>query len=154
MGCGTGEPISGYIIGRGFDLTGIDSAPAMIAIAQTRYPDAVWTVADMRALPDVGKFHGILSWHGFFHLSADEQRKALPEILSHMHAGGAIMLTVGPEAGEVTGTVAGEAVYHASLSSEEYEAILTGAGFTDVSFAPSYPACSRSSVILATGFAG
>ena len=34
------------------------------------------------------------------------------------------MMTVGPEDGEVTGTVAGQKVYHSSLSTEEYIGIL------------------------------
>ena len=32
IGCGMGEPIARYLIERGFDVSGIDSSPALIAI--------------------------------------------------------------------------------------------------------------------------
>ena len=38
--------------------------------------------------------------------------------------GGVLLLTIGHEAGEVTGMVNGEEVYHSSLSIEEYKNIL------------------------------
>jgi ubiquinone/menaquinone biosynthesis C-methylase UbiE len=68
-GCGTGEPVSRWFIDRGYALTGVDYANAMIAIAANRFPDARWQVADMRTL-DLGKvFDAVLSWHGFYHLA-------------------------------------------------------------------------------------
>ncbi len=50
IGCGTGEPVARYLIARGCRVTGIDSAPSLIAICRARLPEQEWIVADMRAL--------------------------------------------------------------------------------------------------------
>lgn len=50
LGCGAGEPIARFLIERGYALTGIDAAPAMIAICRKRFPAAEWIEHDMRTL--------------------------------------------------------------------------------------------------------
>src|SRR4051812_35677409 len=50
IGCGSGEPIGRYLTERGCDLTGVDSAPEMIALCEARLPGQSWRVADMRTL--------------------------------------------------------------------------------------------------------
>lgn len=136
LGCGTGQPVAAYLSAKGARVTGIDYAPAMVERARASLPEGDWYVADMRDLPDVGVFDGVYSWDGFFHLSPDEQRASLPAIAACVAPGGTLMLTVGPDEGEVTGWIAGEAVYHGSLSPDEYAAILSGCGFDTVSDTP------------------
>ena len=129
LGCGAGEPIAAYFLQHGYDVTGVDYAAPMLAIAQKRYPNATWIKADMRRLPKIGLFHAVISWDGFFHLSPEEQRAALPDLARLVLPGGSLLFTVGHEEGEVTGTVGGETVYHGSLSPEAYHQILAGLGF-------------------------
>ena len=50
LSCGAVEPIARFFIEHGFDLTGVDASPAMIAICKERFPDAAWVEADMRGL--------------------------------------------------------------------------------------------------------
>src|SRR3954454_15629512 len=78
LGCGSGEPMGRYLIERGCDLTGVDSAPEMIAMCEDRLPRQTWQVADMRALYLGRAFDGILAWDSFFHLSHDDQRRMFP----------------------------------------------------------------------------
>ena len=66
IGCGSGEPIALYLAERGCKVTGIDSAPEMIAIYQDNLPQQSWGVADMRSLSLGRSFHGILAWDSFF----------------------------------------------------------------------------------------
>jgi 2-polyprenyl-3-methyl-5-hydroxy-6-metoxy-1,4-benzoquinol methylase len=42
LGCGMGEPIARHLIERGFDVTGIDSSPPLIAMCERRYPQGTW----------------------------------------------------------------------------------------------------------------
>ena len=74
LGCGTGEPISAWLIDHGFRVTGVDYSESMLAIARKRFPGSAWVLNDMRELTVEGPFDGILSWHGSFHLSEEEQR--------------------------------------------------------------------------------
>ena len=129
LGCGTGWPVSERVIAAGFEVVGLDSSPGMIAVARRNFPEAEWVVADIRDLPELGRFDGVMSWDGWFHLSVEEQRAALPRVAEMVKPGGALMLTVGPEEGEVLGYIDGDAVYHASLSPGEYVATLRRCGF-------------------------
>src|SRR5690606_16926928 len=153
VGCGAGEPIAAYLAQAGHPVTGVDFAAPMLAIARRRLPRGDWRCADMRTLALSERFAGVVGWDSFFHLTADEQRGTLPRLAAHLAPGGALLLTVGPHAGEVTGRVGGDRVYHASLSPAEYERILAGLGLAIVRFVPEDPACGGRSVLLAAATA-
>ena len=149
-GCGAGEPLARYMIERGYRVTGLDFSEPMLEIARGRFPSHHWHLADMRNF-DLGKrFDGVVGWDSFFHLSMAEQRQVIPRLARHTGSRGSLLLTVGPAEGEVTGTVGGETVYHASLSPEEYRRLLTAEGFDRIDFVPDDPDCEGHSVILAT----
>ncbi len=149
LGCGGGEPIARWFLSEGYAVTGVDFAPAMIEIARGRWPDGDWRVGDMRSL-DLGEvFDGIIAWNSFFHLAAEEQRAMFPRLARHLIPGGALMLTVGPRAGETTGTVAGQTVAHASLSPAEYAARLEDVGLRLTGFLSEDPDCASHTVLMA-----
>ena len=122
----------------------------MIELARQRHPDHTWLVQDMSQLDLDGPFEGVISWNGFFHLTPDEQRRALPKMARLVSPTGRLLLTVGHEASEVTGTVAGESVYHASLAEAEYRALLAQEGFKKVTFRPQDPTCHLHSILMAS----
>ena len=149
LGCGGGEPIAAYLMNRGYEVVGVDASEAMLAIARTRFPEEDWRWADMRRL-DLGEvFDGVISWDSFFHLMPDEQRNVLSLLAGHMNDGAALMLTVGPEAGEVTGWVGGEPVYHASLAPLEYKTLLHQLGIVVLEFVPEDTLCDGHTILLA-----
>ncbi|MCC1493763.1 class I SAM-dependent methyltransferase [Cognatishimia sp. F0-27] len=148
LGCGSGQPISAWLIGEGFRLTGVDYAGAMLDIARRRWPDGDWRQGDMRFLDLPERFDGIVGWNSFFHLTPDEQRACLPRLAKHLGPGGVLMVTVGPMAGEVTGTVQGETVYHASLSPADYAASLEKAGMRMSAFLADDPDCAGHSILM------
>lgn len=148
LGCGGGDPIAGHIMERGFDVVGIDASEAMLAIARRRFPAGDWRRGDMRRLDLPESFDGIIGWDSFFHLTPGEQRDTLRRIGEHMKPGAALMLTVGHEAGEVTGRVGGEPVYHASLAPEEYEALLGELGIEVTAFVKGDPDCDGHTILL------
>lgn len=148
-GCGAGEPIAGYLIDKGCALTGIDLSLPMLERARARFPGARFLEADMRAFDLSDRFDGIVGWHSFFHLTPHEQRRTLALFAAHLGPGGALMVTVGPRAGEAVGHVGGEPVYHASLAPEDYVTILAGLGLTLVRFTAEDPDCDFATVLLA-----
>lgn len=128
VGCGSGWPIGAALLERGFQLTGVDASPGLIAHAQTTLPKGVWSVADMRDAFPPGPFDGVLAWHSLFHLSPDDQKKVLPKLAASVAEGGRLMFTSGPAYGETIGQWRGEPLYHASLDPEAYRALLADAG--------------------------
>ena len=149
LGCGTGDPVARYLMGLALKVIGIDSAEEMIRIARSRLPEACWITGDMRELDLGQRFHAIVGWDSFFHLTPHEQRALLPRLADHLLSGGRLLLTVGPEAGEPVGSVAGQPVYHASLSPDEYRERLSACGMSILAFTPNDPDCTGHSVLLA-----
>ena len=151
LGCGSGIPVAGYFLEKGYALVGIDYSETMIALAQQHYPAGDWKVQDINELSVTGKFEGIYSWDGLFHLTIDQQRKIIPILSGLTQPGGAIMLTVGTGEGEVTGIVGGENVYHASLSPKEYQVLFRQYGFETVTHVAEDKNSMGRSVLLASG---
>ncbi|MDQ0315075.1 class I SAM-dependent DNA methyltransferase [Amorphus orientalis] len=149
LGCGSGDPIARFLTERGCRVTGIDASSAMIALAREKQPAGDWRVADMRALDLAESFDGIIGWDSFFHLTRDEQRAVLALTARHLRPGGALMLTVGPEDGEVEGRVGDDRVYHSSLSETEYRALLAEQGLSVTDFVAEDPRCDFHTVLLA-----
>ena len=149
IGCGSGEPIARYLVERGCRVTGIDSSAAMIALCAARFPQHVWTVADMRTF-DLGEtFDGIIAWDSFFHLTRKNQRAMFPVFGRHGGRGAALMFTSGPGDGEAIGEMWGERVYHASLAPEEYRGLLAEQGFDVAAHVADDAACGGHTVWLA-----
>ena len=149
LGCGAGDPISTYLARQGHDLTGVDGAEPMLVLARERCPTARFIHADMREYSPDQRFDRILSWDGSFHLTQDEQRTLLTKLPGWLNPGGALLLTIGHEAGEVTGTVEGETVYHSSLAPEEYRERLEAAGMVVEALVLEDPKTDFHSVVLA-----
>ena len=149
VGCGAGEPITGYLLKQGLRVTGLDASPKMLAISKPRFPNASWITMDMRDLKLDTRFDGIVSWDGFFHLNQEEQRQVLLLFADHLNSDGSLLITIGHESGEVTGTVEGEEVYHSSLDPDEYRAILKSVGFDNFEIKLEDEDCGFHSILLA-----
>jgi trans-aconitate methyltransferase len=149
LGCGSGEPIARYVIDQGHSVTGIDSSPAMIGMCEGRFPNHTWMVADMRTLSLNREFHGILAWNSFFHLHCDDQRGMFAIFRRHAAPKAALMFTSGPAYGEAIGSYQGEPLYHASLDTAEYRALLNEHGFHVVMHVIEDPACGDHTIWLA-----
>ena len=149
LGCGAGEPIARHLMEAGYEVTGVDAAPSMIAICRERFPQSTWIEADMRTLALHRRFDAIIAWDSFFHLDQDEQRAMFPIFGRHISPGGLLLFTSGPEAGVATGELYGEDLFHASLAPDEYRALLASAGFRVLRFTPEDPDCGGHTVWLA-----
>jgi trans-aconitate methyltransferase len=125
VGCGTGEPIAQFFIEQGYLVTGIDASHVMIQLCQQRFPSQRWLLDDMRTLHLAETFDLVIAWHSLFHLPPEDQRHTLKYLISHLKKGGVIAFTSGDRSGEVWGNNGGYDLYHASLSRQEYEKILT-----------------------------
>lgn len=125
LGCGTGEPIAKFFIDKGFKVTGVDGSKKMVALCKQRFPNEQWIVSDMREINLKQQFDVILAWHSFFHLDPDSQRRMFKIFATYIKPGGILAFTSGEEAGEVWSDNGGQMLYHASLSTKEYEKLLS-----------------------------
>ena len=149
LGCGMGEPIGGWLIGRGYAVTGVDSSPSRITLARERFPEQEWIVGDMRSLALGRRFDAILAWHSFFHLAQEDQERMFPIFAAHSAQGAVLMFTSGDSRGEATGSWQGEPLYHSSLDPEEYRALLAANGFAVLDYRPRDPQLGESTIWVA-----
>lgn len=149
LGCGSGVPIAEFFVQRGFDLTGVDAAPAMVAVCREQFPGATFIHADMRRLALGRRFDAIIAFNSFFHLPAEDQRKMFAVFRDHAAAGAFLFFSSGPKAGEAIGDLYGHALYHASLDEAEYRRHLDENGFEVLVYRAEDPACGGHTVWLA-----
>ena len=149
LGCGSGQPVSGYFIDKFCQITGVDGAAALIDIAREDFPEHTWMVADMRNLPSLGKFHGLIAWHSFFHLKPEDQRPMFDAFSRLSLPGAALMFSSGTTLGEAIGTFADQPLYHGSLDSAEYRHLLQVNGFDVVEHVENDPTCGGANIWLA-----
>jgi predicted TPR repeat methyltransferase len=154
LGCGMAEPIAAHLIGQGFRLTGVDTSPGLLALAQARFPGEEWRHADMRGLDLGRRFAGILAWDSFFHLNHADQRAMFAVLAHHAAPGAALLFNTGPAEGTAMGAFEGEALYHASLGPDEYRALLGAHGFAVEGHRAEDPGCGGRTVWLARALRG
>jgi ubiquinone/menaquinone biosynthesis C-methylase UbiE len=154
LGCGTGEPILRFFVGRRFAVTGVDASTAMIAIAARRFPGTRFLAGDMRALDLRERFDALIAWHSLFHLPPEDQRAMFGRFAQLLNPGGLLMFTSGSERGEVWSENGGEALYHASLNLAEYRSLLETHGFRIEKHVLDDAGCGGATVWVARYFPG
>ncbi|MEO8401524.1 MAG: class I SAM-dependent methyltransferase [Gammaproteobacteria bacterium] len=149
LGCGTGEPITQFFIDKGFKITGIDGSKKMIELCKKRFPNEQWIISDMRDINLNQKFDVVLAWHSFFHLDHDSQRKMFKIFSAHTKPNGILAFTSGEEEDEVWSDNGGQQLYHASLSTKEYEKLLNESSFKVLLHKMHDPECGEATVWVA-----
>jgi 2-polyprenyl-3-methyl-5-hydroxy-6-metoxy-1,4-benzoquinol methylase len=149
LGCGSGEPVARYLIDHGHQLTGVDAAENMIALARIRFARHHWVQGDMRSVQVDGQFAGVAAWDSLFHLPHDDQVAMIRRMAGWLAPGGKQLFNSGPERGVAIGTQFGEPLYHASLAPEEYRALFAELGLQEIAFAPEDRTAGGRSVWLA-----
>ena len=129
LGCGSGSPVARYMTERGLHVTGVDSSPTLISLCRQRLPHHDWLLGDMRSLGLPRRFDGVLAWDSLFHLTPDDQRRMFKIFARHVAPSAVLMFNSGPDQDERIGEYRGEPVYHASLSPDDYTALLSDRGF-------------------------
>lgn len=146
LGCGTGQPIAEFFIKKGYKITGIDGSTEMINLCKKRFPKEEWIVSNMLTINLNKRFDLILAWHSFFHLTHDAQRSMFKVFKKHIKPSGILAFTSGTEHGEVWSDNGGENLYHASLSSEEYEQLLAKTSFNVITHKIQDPNCGDATI--------
>lgn len=149
IGCGSGLPIARELIRRGFDVTGVDATPTMLAQFKRNLPGIAAHLADMRQFFLGRRFAGMLAWDSLFHLSPEDQRGMFLRFQAHAAPGAALMFTSGDAEGEAIGELEGDPLYHGSLDPEEYRHLLADAGFAAIAHIAKDPACGHRTIWLA-----
>lgn len=148
VGCGTGRPLALYIAQYGASLTGLDGSKKMAKAFVQTLPDATAIHADMRQFDLGRKFDGIIAWNSLFHLTGPDQALALRCLARHAESNAPLLLTTGARKGDAVGSVAGNPVYHHSLSLCEYRDLFSTLGIEVLAHCADDPDCGGATVWL------
>ena len=100
VGCGSGGRIFRVLEESGFQITGIDASPKMIALAKANHPAAQLQVADIREWQSTERFDLVIAWDSIFHLAQNEHDQVLQKLANLLAEGGVLIYTLGDAVGE------------------------------------------------------
>lgn len=95
LGCGTGSPIAGHIIKRGYQVVGVDQSAKMLEIAKKVVPEAEWIHSDMVEIEFADKFAAAVAWDSVFHVERKRHSAIYRKLASSLEVGGRLLLSVG-----------------------------------------------------------
>ncbi|MDQ3850373.1 MAG: class I SAM-dependent methyltransferase [Actinomycetota bacterium] len=95
LACGTGRAVQ-PLVALGYTVTGCDLSPAMLEVARRAAPAAELFSADMRELPDVGRFDLVLCLDDTVNylLSEDDLGAAMRSVARVLETGGLLVFDV------------------------------------------------------------
>ena len=96
LGCGGGEPVTGYFARKGFVVTGVDISDEMIRIAHEQIPQGTFIRADMTDIHFApASFDLIVSTFAIIHVPQKEQDLLLKNIRAWLKQSGIAYLVLG-----------------------------------------------------------
>ena len=146
LGCGAGQPIAEYLLKQDMNVTGVEGSKALVQMAQKNVPEMETIHLDMRHINFDRQFDAIVAWNSFFHLPKDDQRAMFGLFEKHLNTNGILVFTSGPDEGEVWSDNGGEMLYHASLSTDEYQQLFAQHHFEVLCHHVEDPECGDATV--------
>lgn len=132
IGCGPGT-FTKYLLGKGFDVEGIDLSSEMLRLARENVPQAKFAEIDMRKLtyPDES-FDGLLVAYSLIHIPSEEIPAALKGFYRILKLGGVVLIVA--QKGKPDKIVdeplkEGEKIFINFFTKERLTKFLTEAGF-------------------------
>jgi len=126
IGCGNGFPITGTLVSAGHRVVGLDSSREMLDRFRRNLPatPTIQGLVQACAFAD-GVFDAALAWGVIFHLTRDDQIKAIASVSRVLKTGAPFLFTAGDIDDEAGITkMNGVAFHYYSFSIEEYRRLL------------------------------
>jgi SAM-dependent methyltransferase len=129
LGCGTGIPLSRFLLDAGFDLYAVDSSEEMMTRFRANCPEARSeraTVQESRLFD--AQFDASIAWGLVFHLRPRDQERAIAKVARHLRPGGRFLFTAGDHEGTESSPMNGVSFTYYSLGREAYARTLHESG--------------------------
>jgi SAM-dependent methyltransferase len=133
IGCGNGIPLTRALLAAGHQVVGLDSSREMLARFQVNCPEASWLEGRIDSYPLAeSQFDAALAWGVLFHLTPEEQLRAIANVSQGLKRGAPFLFTSGDVDGfeGKLGTMNGVTFQYYSFTPANYERVLGDHGFT------------------------
>jgi SAM-dependent methyltransferase len=94
LGCGPGLPFTGYLVQKGFHVTGIDFAESMLISARRNVPEATYICMSMTEISYSNNFDGIFCGHSMLCLDPENFKVTARKIAKALRPDGWIFLAL------------------------------------------------------------
>lgn len=95
LGCGTGRPLAEQVLAAGHQVTGVDQAEALLAIARERLPAGTWIHGRIEEFESEQRFDALICWDALFHIDRRWHAPLIAGFARLLAPGGRLMLTCG-----------------------------------------------------------
>ncbi|MFL5731964.1 MAG: class I SAM-dependent methyltransferase, partial [Chloroflexia bacterium] len=95
LGCGPGVPVTAWLAGHGYAVTGVDISEKQLDLARQHAPAATFLKADMAALDfPPSTFDAVVAFYSIIHLPREEQPALMQRIHNWLKPGGLFLATL------------------------------------------------------------
>ena len=136
LGCGAGEPIPGYFLEKGWQVTGVDFSGKMLELAKRYQPGMKTTLADITNVYfQNDQFDAIVSVYVLFHIEKEKHPGVFSNIFKWLKPGGKALFTYASKDYTGSDTFSGyiefmaERLFYSHLSPDDLQRVLLRTGF-------------------------
>ncbi len=139
VGCGSGCPISKYLVEHSHCVTGIDMSEAMVEKANALHlQNASFFTCDFMEWHTDSLYDAVIAFDSLWHIPYDKQKLIYPKIASHLKPNGLLLFTHGKTDGGVQGDMYGQTFYYNALDGCVVRQILEENSFQVLSWIENY----------------
>ena len=96
LGCGAGVPATRLLVGKGFEVVGLDFSHVQIERARKLVPGATFIEADIASWDsEPGSFDAVVTFYALIHVPLSDQQDLFPRIRRWLRPGGLLLAIVG-----------------------------------------------------------
>ncbi len=117
VGCGASGRFIELLLGRGFEVEGLDLSARMLELARRRHPQVRFHLADVCEWQPPRAYDFVTAWDSIWHVPLAEHARVLEKLLGALAPGGVCIFTFGgtDEPGEKRDSAMGPPMYYSTL---------------------------------------
>ncbi len=139
IGCGSGYPISEYLVEHSHYVTGIDFSEKMIEKAKSlNLQNAVFSVCDFMQWQEKNLYDAVIAFDSLWHIPYNQQKLIYPKVSSLLKPNGLFLFTHGKVDGSIQGKMFEQTFYYNALDACVVKQLLEENSFQIISWLENY----------------
>lgn len=130
VGCGSGIPVTRFLVESGFDVVGVDFSQSMLSLARRNVPEVKLVKKDMNVLGFREKtFDGLTAAYSIIHVPREKHFSLLQSFHRILNPRGIMLASTGPDEWEGVDEYYGTNMFWSHCSPEKSLQLVVDAGF-------------------------